>query len=60
MHAQAAVEARAGEADEGAEFGGGPLRGRGGAVAAGGIARGFLEGEELGRWVRLVVNGGLA
>ncbi|KAI4246156.1 MAG: hypothetical protein L6R40_002108 [Gallowayella cf. fulva] len=49
VHAQPPVEARAREADEGAEFGGGPLRGWRGAVAAGGVAGGFLEGEELCR-----------
>lgn len=47
MHAQAAVQARACEADEGTELGGGPLRRRGGAVAAGGVAGVLLEGEEL-------------
>lgn len=41
------MQAGAGEADEGAEFGGGPLRGRGGAVAASGVTGEFLEGEEL-------------
>lgn len=42
------MEAGAGEADEGAEFGGGPLGGGGGAVDAGGVGGAFLEGEELG------------
>ncbi|KAI4173589.1 MAG: hypothetical protein LQ346_008401, partial [Caloplaca aetnensis] len=47
VHAEAAVQARAHEADEGAELGGGPLRGRGGAVAAGRVAGEPLEGEKL-------------
>lgn len=47
VHSEPAVQARARQADEGAEFGGGPLRGRGRAVAAGGISREFLQGEEL-------------
>ncbi len=47
MHAQTAVQAGAREADEGAEFGGGPLRGGGGAVDAGGVSGTFLEGREL-------------
>lgn len=57
VHAEAAVQARAREADEGAEFGGGPLRGGGGAVAAGGVAGEFLEGEELeiGEYVNIRV-----
>lgn len=47
MDAQTAVIAGAGEADEDAEFGGGPLRGRGGAVGAEGVGGKALEGEEL-------------
>lgn len=47
VHAQTAVQAGACEADEGAEFGGGPLRGRGGAVDAGGVSGTFLESCEL-------------
>ena len=55
MHAQPAVQAGADEADEGAEFGGGPLRGGGAAVAAGGVGGAFLEDGELdesrdGQW----------
>lgn len=42
------MQAGACEADEGAEFGGGPLRGWGRAVGAGGVGGEFLEGEELG------------
>ena len=41
------MQAGAGEADEGAEFRGGPLRGGGGAVDAGGVSGAFLEGCEL-------------
>lgn len=41
------MQACAREADEGAELGGGPLRRRGGAVAAGGVAGVLLEGEQL-------------
>ena len=41
------MEACAGETDEGAEFGGGPLGGGGEAVAAGFVRRKGLEGEEL-------------
>ena len=47
MHPEAAVQARACEADEGSEFGGGPLWGGGRAVAAGCVAWCFLKGEEL-------------
>ena len=54
MHAEAAVEAGAGEADEGAEFGGGPLWGGGGAVDAGFVGGEGLKFEELkGRRVGL-------
>ncbi len=53
MHAESAVQAGACEADEGAEFGGGPLRGGGGAVDALAVAGAFLEGGELmgEKWV---------
>lgn len=47
MHPEAAVQTRACEADEGSEFGGGPLWGGGRAVAAGCVAGCFLKGEEL-------------
>ena len=47
MDAEATVQAGACEADEGAEFGGGPLWGGSGAIATGGVAAEFLEGEEL-------------
>ena len=57
MHAEAAVEAGACEADESAEFGGGPLRGGGGAVDAGGVAGAFLEGGELVGREEVVVSG---
>ena len=43
------MEASAGEADEGTEFGGGPLGGGGQAVAAGFVGSEGLEGEELRR-----------
>ena len=43
MHAEAAVDACAGEADKDAEFGGGPLGGGRGAVAAGVVAGFFLD-----------------
>ena len=43
----AAVHAGALEADEGAELGRGPLRGRGGAVGADGVERLFLKGDKL-------------
>jgi len=49
VDAQTTVEARAGEADEGAEFGGGPLRGWSRAVDTLAIARTLLEGRELVR-----------
>lgn len=42
------METSACETDEGAEFGGGPLRGGGGAVDAGEVCGAFLEGGELG------------
>lgn len=42
------MDARAGEADEDAEFGGGPLRRGGAAVGAPVVGGGFLDGEELG------------
>ena len=42
------MQAGAGEADEGAEFGGGPLRGGGEAVDALAVAGALLEGGELG------------
>ena len=51
MHAQGAVEAGAGEADEGAEFGGGPLRGGGVAVYAGFVLGEGLEGLELDEYL---------
>lgn len=41
------MQAGARKADEGAEFGGGPLWGRGAAVDALAVARAFLEGGEL-------------
>ena len=47
MHAEAAVQAGAGETDEGAEFGGGPLGGGGGAVDALAVAGAFLKGGKL-------------
>ena len=47
MYAEATVDAGTGEADESAEFGRGPLWGRGVAVDACGVTREFLEGEEL-------------
>lgn len=40
--------ARAAEAEEGAQFGGGPLRRGRGTVDAGAVGGQFLEGEELG------------
>ena len=43
------MQARAREADEGSEFGRGPLWGGGGAVAACRVTGEFLEGEELSR-----------
>lgn len=55
MHAEAAVQASAGETDEGAKFGGGPLRGWSGAIAADGIWGAFLEGSELDRRVRKLI-----
>ena len=54
MHPQSAMEAGAGEAQEGAVFGGGPLRGRGGAVAAGTVWGKGLQGGELDRRNRSV------
>jgi hypothetical protein len=47
VYAQAAVHARAAEADEDAELGRGPLRGRRVAVAAEVVVGFFLDGEEL-------------
>ena len=47
MDAETAVVAGAGEADEDAEFGRGPLRRWGGAVGAEGVGGEALEGEEL-------------
>lgn len=47
MHAEAAVDARAREADENAEFWGGPLRRGGVAIAAEGVSGFFLDSEEL-------------
>ena len=58
MYAQAAVVAGAGEADEDAEFGGGPLWGGGRAVGAEGVGGEALEGEEL--WERVSLGGGRA
>ncbi len=43
------METGACEADEGAEFGGSPLRGGGRAVDAGEVCGAFLKGRELGR-----------
>lgn len=61
MYAQTAVQAGAGEAEEYPEFWAGPLRGGGGAVAAGCVSGAFLEGEELGFgfWVDFPHFGGL-
>ena len=47
MYAETAVDACAGETDEDAEFGGGPLGGGGEAVAAAVVGGGFLDLEEL-------------
>lgn len=47
MYAQATVQACTCEADEGAKLRGGPLWGRGGAVAANTVTSVLLESEEL-------------
>ena len=49
MYTKATVNTGAREADESAEFGGGPLWRGGVAVDARDVAGEFLEGEELGR-----------
>lgn len=50
MYAEPAVIPGASEADEDAEFGGGPLGGGRGAVGAEGVGGEALEGEELWGW----------
>lgn len=47
MHTQTAVDAGAGEADEGAELGGRPLWGGGATIAAAVVSVGFLDLEKL-------------
>lgn len=56
MHAEAAVDACAREADEDAEFWGGPLRRGRIAIATKGVAGFLLNGEELFGW--MVVSAG--